>query len=230
MDLIKIFFWGMIISFLGTLPPGTLNIAAMQIGIQENIINAINFSIGTILTEMIFARISLIGINWLRKQKILFRWLEWITFFIVVALAYGSFHAAGKPYYAKNFMLINDVNRFLLGMFLSAISPMHVPFWFAWSTILFTKKILKPGFSNYNIFTLGIGVGSFLGCCVFIFGGKLIVEKLNANVHILNYVIGGVFVVTAIIQLIKILLHKDVAEKLETLECLPATENKSSPN
>ena len=225
MDLLKIFLWGMVVSFLGTLPPGTLNVAAMQISVQESILNAINFSIGTIITEMIFARMSLVGINWLRKQKVLFRWLEWITFVIVVALAIGSFHAANNPSHeAKNFMLVNDVNRFLLGMFLSAISPMHIPFWFGWSTILFTKKILKANNSSYNIFVLGIGIGSFFGCCVFIFGGKYIVEKLDANVHILNWVIGGVFALTAVIQLLKILLHKDAAEKLDQMEDIVAHE------
>ena len=218
MDLLKIFFWGLIISFLGTLPPGTLNVAAMQIGVQESIMNAINFSTGTIVTEVVFARISLIGINWLRKQKILFRWLEWITFGIVVALAIGSFMAANKEYHAKNFMLVNDVNRFLLGMLLSAISPMHIPFWFGWSTVLFTKKILKPKAPFYNVFVIGIGAGSFLGCGVYILGGKYVVDKLKTNVHVLNWIIGGIFALTAIVMLLKILLHKDAAEKLSGLE------------
>ncbi len=40
---------------------------------------------------------------------------------------------------------------------------------------------------------------------------------MNANQNILNYVIGGIFAITAIIQLIKILTHKDAAEKLEHL-------------
>jgi hypothetical protein len=56
-----------------------------------------------------------------------------------------------------------------------------------------------------------------MGNSVFIFGGKYLVEKLNANQNILNYVIGGIFAVTAIIQLIKILTNKDAAEKLENL-------------
>ncbi len=56
-----------------------------------------------------------------------------------------------------------------------------------------------------------------MGNSVFIFGGKWIVEKMNTNQNILNYVIGGIFTLTAIIQLIKILTHKDAAEKLEKL-------------
>ena len=59
---IKIFSWGLLISFLGSLPLGTLNVAAMQIGIQESIVNALYFSLGSLCIEMIYVRISLVGI------------------------------------------------------------------------------------------------------------------------------------------------------------------------
>ena len=205
----------MIVSFLGSLPLGTLNVAAMQISVQESIKNAIYFSLGSLLVEMIYVRISLVGINWIRKQKKLFRWMEWITLGIVVALAVGSFVAAMQPHHAKNVMLSNNINRFLLGVMLSAISPMQIPFWFGWSTILFTKNILQPKNSFYNFYIVGIGLGTLLGNCVFIFGGKWIVQKLNGDQSLMNWIIGGIFAVTALIFLIKILMHKDAAEKLE---------------
>lgn len=207
--MLKVFFWGMIVSFLGSLPLGTLNVAAMQIAVQESVMNAIFFSSGCILVEVIYVRISLVGIDWIRKQKKLFKWLEWITLAIVVALAVGSFIAATKPHEAKNVMLNNNMHRFLLGLFMSAINPVQIPFWFGWSTVLFTKKILKPNNTHYNIYIAGIAIGSIIGSSVFIFGGKLIADKLKANQNILNWVIGGIFAVTAIIQLIKILSNKD---------------------
>ena len=144
MGLVKVFFWGMMVSFLGSLPLGTLNVAAMQISVQENIQNAIYFSLGSLLTEMIYVRISLVGINWIRKQKVLFKWMEWIALAIVLALAVGSFIAATHENHAKNVMLNNNMNRFVLGVLLSAISPMQIPFWFGWSTVLFSKNILQP--------------------------------------------------------------------------------------
>ena len=205
----------MIVSFLGSLPLGTLNVAAMQISVQESIKNAIYFSLGSLLVEMVYVRISLVGINWIRKQKKIFRWMEWITLAIVVALAIGSFIAAMQPHHAKNVMLNNNINRFLLGVMLSAISPMQIPFWFGWSTVLFTKNILQPKSSYYNIYIIGIGLGTLMGNCVFIFGGKWIVQKLNGNQSLMNWIIGGIFAVTALIFLIKILMHKDAAEKLE---------------
>jgi threonine/homoserine/homoserine lactone efflux protein len=218
MALVKVFFWGMMVSFLGSLPLGTLNVAAMQISVQESIINAIYFSLGSLLTEMIYVRISLVGINWIRKQKVLFKWMEWITLAIVLALAAGSFIAATHEHHTKNVMLNNNMHRFLLGLLLSSISPMQVPFWFGWSTVLFQKNILQPKNSFYNLYIIGIGIGTLMGNCVFIFGGKYIVEKLNANQNILNWVIGGIFALTAVIQLIRILTHKDAVQKLDTME------------
>jgi hypothetical protein len=64
---------------------------------------------------------------------------------------------------------------------------------------------------------LGIGIGSLFGNCVFIFGGKYVAEKLEANMNVINWIIGGIFTLAAVVQLIKILLHKDAIEKLDTI-------------
>ena len=215
MPIVKVFFWGMIVSFLGSLPLGTLNVAAMQISVQENVRNAILFSLGSLTVEMVYVRISLVGINWVRKQKKLFRYMEWITVAIVLALAIGSFAAAMKSHPAKNVILNNNINRYFLGIMLSAINPVQIPFWFGWSTVLFTKNILQPKNSFYNFYIVGIGIGTLMGNCVFIFGGKWIVGKLNGNQSLLNWIIGGIFAVTAIIFLIKILLNKDGMKKMD---------------
>jgi threonine/homoserine/homoserine lactone efflux protein len=213
--IIKIFGWGLMISFLGSLPLGTLNVAAMQIGIQESIQNAIIFSFGSLLVEMIYVRISLVGIDWIRKQEKVMRAMEWITLGIVVALAIGSFIAAtkGGGAEAKNPILNNNMNRFLLGALGCAINPVVIVFWFGWSTVLFTKKILQPVNSQYNSYVIGVGLGAFAGNCVFIFGGKFLYEKIHGAEKYMHWVIGSVFALTALIQLYKIIRHKDAISK-----------------
>lgn len=204
----------MIISFLGSLPLGTLNVAAMQIGIQENIKEALFFSAGSLFVEMIYVRISLIGIDWVRKQQRLMKAMEWITLAIIAALAVGSFIAAAREGGgAKNVLLNNNMHRFLLGMFMCAINPVQIPFWFGWSTVLFTKKILEPKPSQYNSYIIGIGIGTLLGNCVFIFGGKWAVQRIANSQQYLNWVIGGIFTLTALIQFIRIIRKKDALSK-----------------
>ncbi|HRG83588.1 MAG TPA: LysE family transporter [Chitinophagaceae bacterium] len=213
--LLKIFFTGMLVSFLGSLPLGTLNIAAMQISVTEGVMAAMLFSVGSLIVEIIYVRISLVAMDWIRKQEKLLKALEWITLVIVLALAASSFYAAMYPSVEKNVVLSSSLPKFLLGFVMSALNPVQIPFWFGWSTVLFTKKVLLPRSDHYNSYILGIGIGTFIGNCVFIFGGLLIAKKINNNQHILNWVIGGIFAITALIQLWRMLTKKDAIHKME---------------
>lgn len=209
MQLLRIFCVGLGISFLGTLPLGTLNVAAMQIAVTDGIRPAIGFSLGALLVEICYVRLSLVAMDWVRKQEKLFRLLNWITLLIILALAVSSFIAASHPSgEGKNVILSNTMPRFFLGITMSAINPVQIPFWFGWSTVLFAKKILLPKASHYNVYICGIGCGTFIGNAIFIFGGRMMVNTLNANQNVLNYVIGGVFAVTAIIQAYRMAVPK----------------------
>ncbi|HYE56042.1 MAG TPA: LysE family transporter, partial [Chitinophagaceae bacterium] len=118
--LLRIFITGLFISFLGTLPLGTMNIAAMQISVSDGLRPALYFAIGVLLIEIGYVRLSLVAMNWIRKQQRLFKTLEWITLLIIVALAISSFVAAADPAVKKNVVLSNTLHRFWLGVFMSA--------------------------------------------------------------------------------------------------------------
>ncbi len=186
----------------------------MQISAQESISNAMYFSIGTMVAEMIIVRVAIEGINWVRKQQKIFRIFEWITFFVIAAFAAGSFYAANQPYETKNVLLNNNINPFLLGVIMSSLTPNHIPFWFGWSTVLFSKNILKAGNTNYNVYIISIGAGTFLANCFYIYGGKLIVNKITTNQHRLSWILAIIFSITALIQLVKIIWFKNAVEKL----------------
>jgi threonine/homoserine/homoserine lactone efflux protein len=215
MKFLRIFVTGLFISFLGTLPLGTLNLAAMQISISDGIRPAVYFSLGVLLVEVIYVRISLVAMDWVRKRKKLFRWLEWFTVLIISALAVSSFIAAADPEEKRNILLSYSFNRFWLGVVLSALNPVQIPFWFGWSTVLFTKKILQPKNSHYNFYIIGIGVGTFIGNLIFIFGGQFVVENLNNNQNIIQYIMGSIFAITAIIMLWKMIRKKDAISAMK---------------
>lgn len=208
----------MLVSFLGSLPLGTLNVAAMQISMTNGISPAILFSLGSLTVEIIYVRLSLVAMDWVRKQEKLFKILEWLTLFIVLALAVSSFLDAINPEVEENFILSSTLNRYILGVVMSAVNPVQIPFWFGWSTVLFSRNILLPRDDHYNFYIIGIGIGTLLGNSLFIFGGRLIADKLSSNQHILSYIIGGIFAVTAIIQLWRILKKKDAVHQLENPE------------
>lgn len=205
----------MLVSFLGSLPLGTLNVAAMQISVTDGVLAALYFSTGSLLAEVVYVRLSLVAMDWIRKQEKLFRMLEYITLLIVLALAASSFYAALHPSVEKNIVLNSPMPKFLLGLVMSAVNPVQIPFWFGWSTVLFTKKILLPRKDFYNAYIVGIGLGTLLGNFVFIFGGLLIANSINNNQHILNWVIGSIFAITALVQIWKMIRKKDPVHHIE---------------
>lgn len=214
--LLRVALWGLGISALGTLPLGTLNIAAMQISMAEGVRNAAMFSLGVALVEMAYLRISIIGINWIRHHATLLRYMDWLAFLVVAALAVSSFIAASDPSgETKNVILNAEVNSFVLGMGMSAVNPMQVPFWFGWSTILFSKGVLQASRPHYNSFTTGAGIGTIIGLAVFVLGGQFIVQRLNDNQQVINYVIASIFAITALVFLYKIVFNKGAAASLE---------------
>lgn len=213
--LIRIFFTGLLVSFLGSLPLGTLNIAAMQISVSEGVRAAMLFSLGSLTAEMIYVRVSLVAMDWVRKQEKLLRILDWLTVFIVLLLAASSFYAAWQDHASKNIVLGSSLPKLILGFVMSAVNPVQIPFWFGWSTVLFSKGILQPVPAQYNSYIVGIGLGTFTGNCVFIFGGQLVANSINHNQAILSWVIGGIFLATAVWQLWKIGQQRDTIHRLE---------------
>lgn len=205
----RLFVTGLFISFLGALPMGTLNMSAMQISITDGYYPAILFALGALLVEMIYVRMTLVAMGWFRAHQKLLMVMEWLTLFIILVLAASSFYTAMHPSLKANPILSNTVHRFWLGAGLSAINPLQIPFWFGWSTVLTGKGLLVRQGYNYVYYILGIGIGTFIGFAVFIFGGKLLVDRLDAQQNLIQWILGGVFLITGIVQAARMLRHKD---------------------
>ncbi|GAB4091757.1 LysE family translocator [Flaviaesturariibacter terrae] len=217
--LLRIFMTGMFISFLGSLPLGTLNVAAMQLTIYKGIAAGLWFSSGSLTIEAIYVRLSLVAMDWVRKQKRLFQILEYVTLAIIVLLAISSFWAAAHTSATKvpvePFYLRSALHPYLLGLTMSAVNPVQIPFWFGWSTVLYTKKILLPQNNHYNTYIGGIALGTLFGNFVFVFGGHAIASSISGHQNILNWVIGGIFTLTALIQVYKMLRNRGAVHRLE---------------
>lgn len=201
----RLLFWGAFISFLGSLPLGTMNVTATNLAVQKGVPAATQFAWGSMLVEVICVRLALFAIDWVRERKKLFRIFEWVTTGLILALATGSFVAAIKMQaFGNSVFTVSTIHPFILGLILSVLNPLHIPFWFGWSTVLINKNILQPGKQQYNIYVTGIGIGTILGFDVFIYGGNYLVQSLQDHQSVLNCAIGGILLVTALIQIYKI--------------------------
>jgi threonine/homoserine/homoserine lactone efflux protein len=213
--ILRIIAIGIFISFIGMLPLGTINLSAMQIAVTDGLQSAILFALGMIPADIVYVLITLLAMQWIQKQKKLFRAMEWLTLLIVLALAAANFYAAIHPSVQKNVLLSSTLPPFLLGLVMNIVNPLQIPFWFGWNTVLATRKILVPGWQCYAAYCLGVSIGLFTGTSVFIFGGQLIAESISSHQALFSFVIGGIFALTAIYYGWKMRRKKDVLQKLK---------------
>lgn len=208
MHLLFVLLMGMLVSFLGALPLGNLNLAATQLSVQENFSNAWKFGIGAALVEVIYLRFALTGVDWVMQHQTLFTILGWVTVIIFFILGLAGFMAARKKEKDKKGILLNNtINRFFLGITMSALNPAQLPFWFVWSTYLINNTILQPVSTEYNYFTVGAGMGTLAGMALYIHGGNWLILKLKTSNKTLNYIMGAIFILTALIQLYKMIFE-----------------------
>ncbi|HEY5967612.1 MAG TPA: LysE family transporter, partial [Chitinophagaceae bacterium] len=69
LHLVYVSLLGFIISFLGQLPLGNMNLTATQLSVQENLRNAWKYGLGIVLVEIIYLRLALTGMDWVVEHK-----------------------------------------------------------------------------------------------------------------------------------------------------------------
>lgn len=142
----------MFISFLGSLPLGTMNVTATNIAVKDGTYAGIQFMFGALAIETVCLCITLAGMEWVRKQQKLYRAFEWLTAILILILAIGSFIAAyNMKSFGSNAFTVYNISPFLLGLLLGTLNPMHIPFWFTWTTILINKKLSYPAKKIYYL-------------------------------------------------------------------------------
>lgn len=205
-EILPVLFIGFGVSFLGQLPLGNLNVAATQIGVQENFKNAWLFSIGVALVEIIYLRLGLNSSEWMMRNKTLFNAMSWITVALFYILGIVCIWKAvkDKGEEKKGLLIDNKINRFFLGMMFSAINPLQIPFWFFWGTYFIHSGAVKTTALDFNLFTAGAGLGTLSGQTVYMYGGTWLIKKLKTKNKLLNIIMGAVFIISATIQVYKI--------------------------
>jgi hypothetical protein len=204
MNLTRIFTAGMLISFFGALPLGTMNVAALQLLMTDGLLPSFYFIAGCIMVEVIYVRLSLLAMDWIVKHEMAIRMLNWLSLIFMLVMAVTSMMASvdhGDE--SSNVLFSSALPPFVLGFLLMAANVTQIPFWFGWNTVLYIKKVLLPEHGYFNMYILGICLGSLVGNCLFVFFGEFVLRYLGSNQYTMNAFMGAIFAVSALIHYLK---------------------------
>lgn len=199
---LKLILSAITVSFLGSLPLGTLNLSIANFMFQHDLTGAIAFSVTAISMEMILVRTALIAIKRLERLKYYFRFFNLLTILVLFALSANMLIAAYqmRKFEVKlPFMIKNPV---VSGLLLSIINPLHIPFWMGWTAAFKSKKILSDHPASYNQFVISIGIGTSLAFLIYGSVGSFLIGLLHNQQVLLNWIVGLILLSTALIQLI----------------------------
>jgi threonine/homoserine/homoserine lactone efflux protein len=201
---VKIFLSGLVISFLGSLPPGHLTLSAAYIAAEQGINDAAIYSTGATIAEMIAVKLALSLLHKTSLKPNIFFILEISTAILLTIITTGCFYLAGQTSASSEINPFSVKHPFLTGFFVSIINPVHIFFWMGWSIFLLDRKILLPISFSYNVFTVAIGIGGILGFIIFIYGGEWLLRSFSNYHHILFVFLGTILLTGAILYIHKL--------------------------
>ncbi len=200
---LQIFVAGLLISLSGSLPLGNLNVGAMQIAAKGTLRKALWFAGGVVVIEMAYLSITLNVLGRFTINEHIFFFLRGASIVLLLIMAIGCF-AAVKQKEHKNIILNNKLNGAVLGVTMSAVNPMQVPFWAGWAIYLLSRSLLVNSAAGFSVFVISAGIGTFAALLLFIFAGRRFSALMLRHQRKVNAGMGCLFVIMAIAQFIKL--------------------------
>ncbi|MFV0539670.1 MAG: LysE family transporter [Aestuariibaculum sp.] len=207
MDITIIFFLGLIIAFVGVIPPGLLNMSAAKISLKEGYSRGILFSVGVCLTVALQTYLATIFARYLSKHPEFITILERVAFVIFVLITiYFLFIAKKEPKKeTDNIEIRSKHSRFFQGIFMAAINIFPIPYHAYMAISLASMGLMNFNQTSIISYVAGVVMGTFVMLYVYIFFFHKIKDKPMASQKNMNYIIGGITGLVSVITLINII-------------------------
>ena len=206
MNITVAFFLGLIIALIGVITPGLLNMTAAKISLKEGYVRGVMFSIGVCIVVLFQTYIAAIFARYISNHQEVVDILQRVAFVVFVLITIYFLLIAKK--HTKPKVDTNSKSkhsRFFQGMFLSSINTLPIPYQAYMTTTLASFGWLT--FENTIIisYVAGAAMGTFVMLYVYIFFFEKIRGKAFTSQKSMNYSIGTITGIIAIITLINIL-------------------------
>ncbi len=153
---------GFLVSFVGSIPLGYLNIIGYEIYTKKGINNTIQYLIGVVIIEAIVIYLTLIFANILTKNKQWMKKIELFTIFFLLILA-STFFINNDNSGTNLKSVYTNYLPLITGIILSSLNFIQIPFWTGWNLYLINNKFITIKRYNKFFYLAGTILGTFLG-------------------------------------------------------------------
>ena len=197
---------GFCIAFLAVILPGLINMTAAKISLQEGKKEALSFAFGASAIIFFQTFIALLFARFISNHQEIVSTLQEIGIFIFSLLSIYFFWIAKKPKKIKTDSKVKGKsNRFFLGMLLSTLNLLPIPFYVFASMSLAASGYFSFDKVQVSSFVIGVVSGSFTVFYIYIVAFKKIEKKTEFLMRNINTIIGFATTFMAVLTLLKLL-------------------------
>lgn len=202
MQILKNIFVGFLVSFIGSIPLGYLNIVGYEVYKSFGINETIFYLLGVILIEFFVIYFTLIFADKLISNKKLIKFIEGFSVIFMFFLAYIFYSSASKSTSSQTVLeKYVDYSPFVVGIILSCLNFIQIPFWTSWNLYLLNGKYIEVSKSRKYFYVFGTIFGTFSGMLVLILSLNYITNQTDFLAkYLMKIIIPLVFIILGMVQ------------------------------
>lgn len=197
---------GFLVSFLGSVPLGYLNLVGLEIYAKSGLHNLVFFLFGVIFIETFVIYFTLLFARELIKNRKLMKVIDLFSVGFMLTLAFVFYlnfnHPAEFDYYLERYLIYSP---FIIGVILNGFNFLQLPFWTSWNLYLLNEKYITIQRKLKYYYIAGTLMGIFTGMLSVIIILQSVLQDTNQFAKgILPVFIPLFFIALAGIQLFKV--------------------------
>ncbi|MCV9927309.1 hypothetical protein OIU83_06585 [Flavobacterium sp. LS1R49] len=197
---------GFLVSFLGSIPLGYLNLVGFEIYNRSGFDNLFLFLLGIVFVESFVIYFTLLFARQLVDNKKLMKGIDFFTVIFMLAFAYLFYihfdSNINEHSYLEKYIMYSP---FVIGVLLNCFNFLQLPFWTDWNLYLIDENYISTEKDFKYYYIAGTLIGFFLGMLSLI----LILQFIFNNTslffnYLMSVLIPLFFIVLAGIQIFKV--------------------------
>jgi hypothetical protein len=195
---------GFIVSFIGSIPLGYLNVIGYTIFKSAGFSSTINYLLGVIVIEFFVIFGTLLFAKKLNQNPKLLQFIDAFSIVFMFILAYVFYTTSNTSEYSMTTLFHLSTNFFYAGIFLSSLNFIQIPFWLSWNLYLLNKNYIQTSKVSNYFYVFGTVFGTFIGMLTLILSLNYLSNQVDfLSKYLIGVVIPIVFLGLGIFQSIK---------------------------
>ncbi len=196
---------GFLVSFIGSIPLGYLNIVGFEVYSKTGIENLGFYLLGVISIEVFVIYFTLIFANKLLQNKKLLKYIELFSIFFMFLLAYIFYSQSEAKVEEENVLeKYSNYSPYLIGVVLSCLNVIQIPFWCGWNLYLINGNYVEAKSNLKFLYVIGTLLGTFFGMLAFVLFLNLVTESSNGlSKYLMSHIIPLFFIGMGLFQAFK---------------------------